>query len=58
VSWKKKSLKASKISSFFLRLYFIIVGDRQLIYLYHILFVVIINHGIVSKKRSGWLPST
>jgi hypothetical protein len=27
VSWKKKSLKASKISSFFLRLYFVIAGD-------------------------------
>jgi hypothetical protein len=27
VSWKKKSLKALKISSFFLRLYFVITGD-------------------------------
>jgi hypothetical protein len=27
VSWKKKSLKASKISSFFLRLYFVIDED-------------------------------
>jgi hypothetical protein len=27
VSWKKKSLKASKINSFFLRLYFVIAGD-------------------------------
>jgi hypothetical protein len=30
--WKKKSLKASKISSFFLRLYFIIVGDSLYIF--------------------------
>jgi hypothetical protein len=27
VSWKKKSLKTSKISSFSLRLYFVIAGD-------------------------------
>jgi hypothetical protein len=27
MSWKKKSLKASKISSFFLRLYFVIAED-------------------------------
>jgi hypothetical protein len=27
VSWKKKSLKASKISSFFFRLYFVIARD-------------------------------
>jgi hypothetical protein len=27
VSWKKKSLKASKFSSFFLRLYFVITGN-------------------------------
>jgi hypothetical protein len=27
VSWKKKSLKASKIRSFFLRLYFVIAED-------------------------------
>jgi hypothetical protein len=27
MSWKKKSLKVSKISSFFLRLYFVIAGD-------------------------------
>jgi hypothetical protein len=32
VSWKKKSLKASKISSFFLRLYFVIAGDSLYIF--------------------------
>jgi hypothetical protein len=31
VSWKKKSLKTSKISSFFLRLYFVIAGDSLFI---------------------------
>jgi hypothetical protein len=32
VSWKKKSLKASKISTFFLRLYFVIAGDSLYIF--------------------------
>jgi hypothetical protein len=38
-------LKTSKISSFFLRLYFVITEDSLFISLYHVLFVAIIYHG-------------
>jgi hypothetical protein len=52
VSWKKKSLKASKISSFFLILYFVIAEDSLYIST-NVLFVAIINYGIVFFKKTS-----